>query len=286
MTNHCHLFIFYAVNKQNAGWKTQSVDMGNKDTAWFPSFSLDDKGTPHIFYADHEDQKLQCATLINNKWKTKTLSTGRGGWWTSSRFSNGKLYVAHTKLPDTGWDYASLEVGVLENDQWKFEIVDPNHNAGWFTTMALFPNGNPIVSYNSVVGQPVGAVKLASRDLDSLVSELESKITSQVQVSEGYFIHFGGQFESQKSASRLILLLGLLSLAGIFVVLYAHFKSSFIAAQIMLNIPMALIGSLIAIFLSDKTFSIATMVAFVTLCVEYQSTFVQTMGQSSLQKSL
>lgn len=106
----------------------------------------------------------------------------------------------------------------------------------------------------------------SGRDLDSLVSELETKIQSQVQVPEGYFIHFGGQFESQKSASRLILMLGLLSLISIFVVLYAHFKSSFIAAQIMLNIPMALIGSLIAIFLSDKTFSIATMVAFVTLC--------------------
>lgn len=106
----------------------------------------------------------------------------------------------------------------------------------------------------------------SGRDLDSLVSELESKIKSQVQVPEGYFVHFGGQFESQKSASRLILMLGLLSLVGIFIVLYAHFKSSFIAAQIMLNIPMALIGSLIAIFLSDRTFSIATMVAFVTLC--------------------
>lgn len=106
----------------------------------------------------------------------------------------------------------------------------------------------------------------SGRDLDSLVNEIEAQIKSQVQIPEGYFIHLGGQFESQKSASRRILMLGLFSLIGIFVVLYAHFKSSFIAAQIMLNIPMALIGSLIAIFLSDKTFSIATMVAFVTLC--------------------
>lgn len=106
----------------------------------------------------------------------------------------------------------------------------------------------------------------SGRDLDSLVSEIESKIKTQVQIPDGYFIHFGGQFESQKSASRLILLLGLLSLIGVFIVLYAHFKSSFITVQIMLNIPMALIGSLIAIYLSDKTFSIATMVAFVTLC--------------------
>ncbi|QDK44666.1 CusA/CzcA family heavy metal efflux RND transporter [Bdellovibrio sp. ZAP7] len=106
----------------------------------------------------------------------------------------------------------------------------------------------------------------SGRDLDSLVSEIQKNITSKVQLPEGYFIQYGGQFESQRSASKLILLLGTLSLIGVFVVLYAHFKSSFIAIQIMLNIPMALIGSLIAIYLSDRTFSIATMVAFITLC--------------------
>jgi CzcA family heavy metal efflux pump len=106
----------------------------------------------------------------------------------------------------------------------------------------------------------------SGRDLDSLVQEIQGRIQKQVQIPDGYFVQYGGQFESQKSASRLILLLGILSLVGIFVVLYAHFKSSFIAVQIMLNIPMALIGSLVAIYLTDRIFSIATMVAFVTLC--------------------
>ncbi len=106
----------------------------------------------------------------------------------------------------------------------------------------------------------------SGRDMESLVSELQSRIASKVEIPEGYYTQFGGQFESQRSASRLILLLGLLSLSAIFVVLYAHFKSTFIALQIMLNIPMALIGSLIAIYLSDRIFSVATLVAFVTLC--------------------
>ena len=106
----------------------------------------------------------------------------------------------------------------------------------------------------------------SGRDLDSLVTEVQSRIQKQVQIPDGYFVQYGGQFESQKSASRLILFLGILSLIGIFIVLYAHFKSSFIAVQIMLNIPMALIGSLVAIYLSDRIFSIATMVAFITLC--------------------
>jgi CzcA family heavy metal efflux pump len=106
----------------------------------------------------------------------------------------------------------------------------------------------------------------SGRDLDSLVTEVQERIQKQVKVPDGYFLQYGGQFESQKSASRLILFLGVLSLIGIFVVLYAHFNSSFIAIQIMLNIPMALIGSLVAIYLSDRIFSIATMVAFITLC--------------------
>jgi Cu(I)/Ag(I) efflux system membrane protein CusA/SilA len=112
----------------------------------------------------------------------------------------------------------------------------------------------------------VVSANTSGRDIDSIVTELKTKIANGVAVPDGYFIQFGGQFESQRSASRLILLLGILSLVGIFVVLYAHFKSGFIAFQIMLNIPMALIGSLVAIYLTDRTFSIATMVAFVTLC--------------------
>jgi Cu(I)/Ag(I) efflux system membrane protein CusA/SilA len=106
----------------------------------------------------------------------------------------------------------------------------------------------------------------SGRDLDSLVQELDTKIKNTVNIPEGYYLHFGGQFESQKSASRLITFLGFFSLVGVFIVLFTHFKSWFIALQIMLNIPMALIGSLVAIYLSDRTFSVATMVAFVTLC--------------------
>ena len=106
----------------------------------------------------------------------------------------------------------------------------------------------------------------SGRDLESLVGEIQRKISSQVKLPDGYFIQYGGQFESQRSASRLILLLGILSLIGIFIVLYAHFKTTFIAVQIMLNIPMALIGSLVAIFFSDRVFSIATLVALITLC--------------------
>lgn len=103
------------------------------------------------------------------------------------------------------------------------------------------------------------------RDLGSTVKEIQEKISSDIQLSQGYFIEYGGQFESQQTASRLILFLSLFSVAGIFLVLYSHFKSSRIVFQIMLNIPLALIGSVVAVMVTGGTFSIATLVGFITL---------------------
>ena len=104
------------------------------------------------------------------------------------------------------------------------------------------------------------------RDLGSLVAEVQATVAAKVVLPEGYFISYGGQFESQQKASRRLLLLGTASLLGIFLVLYAHFQSSVLALQIMLNVPLALIGSLWAIWLTERTLSVATLIAFITLC--------------------
>lgn len=106
----------------------------------------------------------------------------------------------------------------------------------------------------------------SGRGMDKIVNEIKKNISDSVTFPEGYYITYGGQFESQQKAARLMLMLGSLSLIAVFFLLYSHFKSGFIAVQIMLNIPLALIGSILAILLSDRTISIASMVAFVTLC--------------------
>lgn len=102
------------------------------------------------------------------------------------------------------------------------------------------------------------------RDLGSTVKEIQEK-TSELSLPEGYFVDYGGQFESQQEASKLIGILSIFAFLGIFLVLYSHFKSSRIVIQIMLNIPLALIGSVIAVMLTGGTFSIATLVGFITL---------------------
>ena len=106
----------------------------------------------------------------------------------------------------------------------------------------------------------------SDRDLNSIVEEIQQKVKTKVQLPDNYFIQYGGQFESQQQATRMIAILSIFSLLGIFVVLYAHFKSTFIAIQIMLNIPMALIGSLVLLFFTERIFSVATLVGLVTLC--------------------
>jgi HME family heavy-metal exporter len=148
-------------------------------------------------------------------------------------------------------------------------------------TMIDTPEGNLIplhqiasIEYTSAINSVwhentqrriVISCNVQDRDLGSTVKEIQQKISTDIQLPQGYFIEYGGQFESQQSASKLILFLSLFSVAGIFLVLYSHFKSSRIVFQIMLNIPLALIGSVIAVVLTGGTFSIATLVGFITL---------------------
>lgn len=103
------------------------------------------------------------------------------------------------------------------------------------------------------------------RDLGTTVKEIQDIIRKDIELPKGYYVQYGGQFESQQSASKLMAMLGLFSFIGIFLVLFSHFKSYQIVAQIMLNIPLALIGSVIAVMLTGGVFSVATMVGFITL---------------------
>jgi HME family heavy-metal exporter len=121
------------------------------------------------------------------------------------------------------------------------------------------------INHENTQRRIVVSANVQGRDLGSTVAEMRTAVQSNLQLPQGYYIEWGGQFESQQSASRLITILSLFSLAGIFLVLYSHFKSWQITLQIMLNIPLALIGSVITVLLTGGVFSIATLVGFITL---------------------
>lgn len=126
--------------------------------------------------------------------------------------------------------------------------------------------GPNMVNRENMQRRIVVQANTSGRDLNSVIEDIRTNVAKKVRVPEGYFISYGGQFESQQKASRMMMILGTLSIIGVFLVLFLHFRSSFIAIQIMLNIPMALIGSVVAIYMSDRILSVASMVAFVTLC--------------------
>jgi len=110
------------------------------------------------------------------------------------------------------------------------------------------------------------SANVQNRDLGSLIEEVQSKVKANIQLPEGYYIVYGGQFESQQGATRKILLFGLISLIGIALVLFSHFRSKTITAQIMATIPLAFIGGIVLLFFTDKTITVASLVGFITLC--------------------
>ncbi len=126
--------------------------------------------------------------------------------------------------------------------------------------------GPNMVNREDMQRRIVVSANTSGRDLGGVVDEILQKINSNVQFPEGYFFKLGGQFESQREASKRILWLGLLAMVGTFLVLYLHFHSTMLSLQVMLNVPLALIGSLVAIYLTERTLSVATFVAFITLC--------------------
>jgi len=106
---------------------------------------------------------------------------------------------------------------------------------------------------------------VADRDLGSVINDVRAAIGNSVQLPQGYFVQYGGQFEAQEKASRLITLLSIVAIGGIFLLLYIALKSARSAALVMANLPLALIGGVVMVFLSGGTLSIASLVGFITL---------------------
>lgn len=106
---------------------------------------------------------------------------------------------------------------------------------------------------------------VAGRDLGGAVADIQRIVGSGVRLPEGYHVEYGGQFESQRESSRVLLSVSAVVGALIFLLLYAEFRSARIASLAMANLPLALIGGVAAIFLTTRIVSVASLVGFVTL---------------------
>jgi HME family heavy-metal exporter len=120
------------------------------------------------------------------------------------------------------------------------------------------------VMHENTQRRMVISANVQERDLGSTVEEIKKQV-GKLQLAQGTYVVYSGLIESQESATQLIGLLSLISIISIFLVLFTHFKSSRIVFQIMLSVPLALVGSVVAVLLSGGVFSVATLVGFITL---------------------
>lgn len=132
----------------------------------------------------------------------------------------------------------------------------------------IYPGGGPnTINRENVRRRIVLQCNVSGRGLVEVVEEIKRNVEPiEAELPENYRIEFGGQFEAQQSASRLIAILFALALVGVFLVLFSMFRSVNLSIQVMAALPMAFIGSVAALHLTGQTLTIAAMVGFVSLC--------------------
>ena len=109
------------------------------------------------------------------------------------------------------------------------------------------------------------SANVAGRALNTVVQDVQQQVGAKVQFPSGYFIEYGGQFEAQQSASKLILSLSLFSLVAIYLTLQMALGHPRAAIQVMVNIPLAIIGGVIAVFATGGVLSVASLIGFISL---------------------
>jgi CzcA family heavy metal efflux pump len=125
--------------------------------------------------------------------------------------------------------------------------------------------GPNMVLRENVQRRIVASCNVAGRDLGSVIDDIRSAVAQEVQFPAGYRVEYGGQFESQQSASQRLAILGGVAICGLFMLLILAFGRTRDALIIMANLPLALIGGVAGVFLAGGVLSVASIIGFITL---------------------
>lgn len=125
--------------------------------------------------------------------------------------------------------------------------------------------GPNTINRENVARKIVISANVAGRDLRGVVNDIQDIVNEKIELPEGYHIEYGGQFESEQAASRTLLITSIFSILAIFLLLFAQFKSINQSVVILLNLPLALIGGVFAIFFTSGVMSIPAIIGFISL---------------------
>lgn len=126
-------------------------------------------------------------------------------------------------------------------------------------------SGPSTVNRENVSRRLIVSANTSHSDLRGAVNELRDKVDRNVKLPEGYSISYGGQFESEESASRTLALTSLGAIALIFLLLYSEFKSTSQSLVILLNMPLAMIGGILILFVTGSEINIPAIIGFISL---------------------
>ena len=121
------------------------------------------------------------------------------------------------------------------------------------------------ISRENVKRKVVISANTYGRDLRSVVNDIQERISTEINLPEGYYIEYGGQFESEQAASSVLLFTSIISIVIIYLLLYMQFKDGIESGIILLNLPLALIGGVIALWFTSGELSIPAIIGFISL---------------------
>jgi Cu/Ag efflux pump CusA len=125
--------------------------------------------------------------------------------------------------------------------------------------------GPNLITRENVQRKIVVMANVGGRDLRGVIDDIRAGIEREVKLPQGYYVVYGGQFESEREATRTISWLGTFVIAGIFLLLFLAFRSIRTALLVMVNLPLALIGGVLGVYLTGRTLSVASIIGFITV---------------------
>ena len=182
-----------------------------------------------------------------------------GGEAVSQVYDNGKTFDLTVKTSDesraTMEDIRNLMIDDAQGNKVPFSYVADIRSS-------MGPN---TINRENVKRKIVISANASGRDMRSVVNDIRSRIDEKVKLPEGYHVEYGGQFESEESASRVLLLTSFISIVVIFLLLYFQFRNAAQSGVILLNLPLALIGGVFALLLTTGEISIPAIIGFISL---------------------
>ena len=153
-------------------------------------------------------------------------------------------------------------------DKIKHTLID-GHNGHkiplYYVADIVSTMGPNTINRENVQRKIVVSTNVAGRDIKSVVNDIKNNIGANIALPENYRIEYGGQFESEEKASQTLFYASLMSLLIIFLLLYQEFKNVKISTIVLLNLPLALIGGVLSIWLTSGVISIPSIIGFITL---------------------